>query len=79
MYKAILLMLLAVVSSSAMAEWVEVDGTSNLEIGTSVYVDPTFHKSGNKVTLLELINFTTAQDLADKKYLSIKTHTQGEF
>jgi len=46
MYKVILMMLLAVVSSSAMAEWVEVDTSDD----STYYANPnTIRKSGNKV------------------------------
>jgi hypothetical protein len=70
MHKAILMALLAVVSSSAMAEWV-VLGTTDT---STVYVEPTtIRKSGNKVKMWSLENFNSVQEVINKKYLSTKT------
>jgi hypothetical protein len=70
MRKVILMMLLAVVSSNAVAEWVAV--THNKTV--FVYADPaTIRKAGNMVKMWELIDFKTVQ-LPDKNkpYMSIK-------
>ena len=69
MYKAILTMLLAVVSSSAAAEWVEI---GNNEAAT-VYADPaTLRRGGNMVKLWELYVAKTTQSIVNKPYLSVK-------
>lgn len=48
MHKAILMILLAVVSSSAVAEWVQFGGNETI----TIYVDPaTIHKAGNMVKM----------------------------
>ena len=74
MHTAILMMLLAVVSSSAMAEWVELATT---DIST-FYVEPTtIRKSGNKVKMWVLENFNSVQEFSGDKYLSQKA--QDEF
>ena len=69
MHKAILMILLAVVSSSAMAEWVEV---AESEAGTFIaYTDPaTIQKTDNIVHMLVLIDYKTAQTNASKPYMS---------
>ena len=59
MRKAILVMLLAVVSSSASAAWVKV---SISEAGTG-YVDPaTIRKTGDKVTMSEMTDYKIVPD-----------------
>ncbi len=71
MYKVILMMLLTVMSSSAMAEWVEVD--TNYGDGLTAYADPvTIRKLGNIVKIWILYDYTMAQTNARKPYLSIK-------
>jgi len=74
MHKAILMVLLAVVSSSAMAEWVAV-GTA---VGSTHYANPnTIRKSGNKVKMWSLIDFNSVQEVsADTKFLSQKTQQE---
>jgi len=58
MHKAILMLMLAVVSSNAMAEWVGVGKNENF----IVYVEPsTIRKSGNKVKIWSLHDYKTAQ------------------
>jgi len=72
MHKAIL-MLLAVVSSSAMAEWVEV-GTTNKYTS---YADPdTIRKVGNKVKVWELVDFKTVQGSTGFQFNSAKVQSQ---
>jgi len=76
MHKAILMMILAVMSSSAMAEWVEI--SDNETIGVTVYVDPTtIRKKGNKVKLWQLYDYKTSRKLGTENYLSVKE--QREF
>jgi len=71
MHKAILMLLLAVVSSSAMAGWVEVD--TSRRVGLTTYADPnTIRKSGNKVEMWVLYDYKTEQTNARKPYMSIK-------
>jgi len=69
MKKLLLTLLLAVVSSSAMAEWVEV-GTTNK---STYYANPTtIRKSGNKVKMWSLFDYNSVQEVGDKKFLSLK-------
>jgi hypothetical protein len=74
MRKTIFMMLLAVVSGSAVAGWVEV-GTSDVSI---LYADlPTMRKTGNVVTLWYLLDFTTRQEYAGgATYVSAKTNAE---
>jgi len=70
MHKIILVILLAIVSSSAMAEWVRI-GTTNK---STVYADPTtIRKSGNKVKMWVLYDFNSVKGVSGEKYLSSKT------
>ncbi len=72
MHKTILMMFFAVVSSSALAEWVYIGKTEKEEPST-YYADPdTIRKSGNKVKMWILYDYTMAQTNATKPYLSIK-------
>jgi len=76
MHKVILMILLVVVSSSAMAKWVEISG--NETIGVTTYVDPTtIRKKGNKVKLWQLYDYKTSRKLGTENYLSVKD--QREF
>ena len=69
MHKVILMILLAVVSSSAMAEWVEV---AESEAGTFIaYAESaTIQKTDNIVHMWVLIDYKTAQTNASKPYMS---------
>lgn len=70
MRKAILMMLLVGVSSSAAAEWVVVD-TSKTDV---LYTDPaTIRKVGNRVTMWSLIDFKTIQSDQGIRFMSSKT------
>ncbi|MGA7750836.1 MAG: surface-adhesin E family protein [Gallionella sp.] len=76
MRKVILLMLLSVVSSNAMAEWVKVrisdDGNA------TAYVDPsTMLKDGSNVKMWALLDFRVAKTTGGETYLSTKQ--QNEF
>jgi hypothetical protein len=67
--KIILVMLLAVVSRSALAEWVDAgaNGTQRL------YYDPaTIKKTGDVVKMWHLHDYSEARDLAGKKYMSLR-------
>ncbi len=69
MKKLLLIVLLAVVSSSAMAEWVAI-GTAD---GTIYYANPnTIRKSGNKVKMWMLFDFNAVRETEGDKYLSSK-------
>jgi hypothetical protein len=74
MRKAILMMLLAMVSSNAMAEWVKVgENEENAD-----YADTSsILKNGNKVIILSLSDFKTPQTVASYTFLSSKR--QAEF
>lgn len=74
MRKAILILILTVVSSSAAAEWVKVTGDES----STLYSDPsTIRKKGNMVKMWSLINNKTALAISSGNYLSEKT--QEEF
>jgi hypothetical protein len=71
MKKPLLILMLAVVSSSAVAEWVEVD--TSRRVGLTAYADPTtIRKSDNKVEMWVLYDYKTARTNATKPYMSIK-------
>jgi hypothetical protein len=74
MRKAILMLLLAVVSASVFAGWVEV-GKSDVNV---LYADlPGMRKSGNTVTLWYLLDFNTSQEyVGGATYVSTKTHAE---
>lgn len=74
MRKIILMMLLAVVSNSAMAEWVKVGAGG----GAEILADPaTIRKTGNMVKMWVLFNFSTPRELTDgPTYLSMKIQEQ---
>jgi hypothetical protein len=75
MYKAILIMLLSIVSSSAKAEWVQIGGYG----GVSIYTDPSnINSQGDIVRMWNVYNYHTAQHLTGgEMYLSIEQ--QEEF
>lgn len=67
--KIVLTLLLAVVSSSAMAEWVELGSDNTI----TIYADPaTIHRQGSRVTMWDLGDFQTAEKFGDKSYLSVR-------
>jgi len=71
MHKITLVILLAVMSSSAMAEWVEF--AEDDEETLTVYANPTtIRKSGNMVKMWRLTDFKTAQGNTGKHYMSSK-------
>src|ERR1035437_761806 len=74
MRKAILTMLLAVVSSSAMAEWVEVFRDETV----TVYADPTtIRKTGNRATMSVLYDYKSVQSSnSSKPYRSSRKQSE---
>lgn len=72
MHKVILMVLLAAVSSSAMAGWVRVSESEDENI--TVYVNPnTIRKVGNNVKMWELGDYKTAKDSGvGTQYMSVK-------
>ena len=76
--KTILMMLLALVSNSAVAGWVEI-GASGVFGGSTAYIDPaTIHKNGNNVKMWDLTDYKTAQEnsFGVKPFLSDKLQTE---
>ena len=73
MHKVILMMLLAVVSSSAMAKWVKVDEDKLV----TAYADPTtIRKNGDKVKMWALWDYSTAQEGGSKPYMSVRIQNE---
>lgn len=71
--KANLMMLLAVVSSSAAAEWVEVGSSET----STLYADPTtIRRAGNLVKMWNLIDSKTPMKLRGMPYLSSRVQQQ---
>ncbi len=69
----ILMMLLAAVSSSAMAEWVKVSEDKLV----TVYADPTtIRKLGDKVKMWALWDYSTAQEGGSKPYMSVRIQNE---
>ena len=67
-------MLLAILSSSAMAEWLLV----GVNEATILYCDPTtIRKAGDRVRMLSLFDLKTARNLDGKPYMSMQM--QKEF
>jgi len=73
MREAILAILLAVASSSAAAEWVEVDSDETL----TFYINPTtIRRDGNLVRMWELLEYKTARMRDKVKYMSSKAESE---
>jgi hypothetical protein len=74
MRKAILMMLLAVVSSSALAEWAEVFRDE----AVTVYTDPaTIRKAGNRATMWVLYDYKSVQSSnSSKPYRSSRKQSE---
>jgi len=71
MWKSVLMALLVMVSTSALSEWTKVE--KNNSEGISRYVDvATIQKTENKVRMVNLIDYQTAREAVDDKFLSIK-------
>ena len=74
MHKAVLMLLLTIVSGSAMAKWVSVDQT---EHETYYANKATIRKSGNTVKMWSLIDYKAAQHTSnDELYLSSKAQAE---
>jgi len=80
MSKSILILLLAAVSSSSLAGWVQVGSNASF----NSYADPDYIRKegiktmeGSKAKMLSLIDFTTGMTRAGKSYVSVKV--QHEF
>jgi hypothetical protein len=69
MRQAILIMLLAVVSGSAAAEWAVVVRT---DISTAYVDSATIRRQGNKVKILSLIDFRASRPISGNAYWSRK-------
>lgn len=68
-----LMLLLTVVSNSAMAEWVDVGSNENI----TIYVDPaTVKRSGHLAKMWQLSDFKTSQKDMGEKYLSAKDQNE---
>lgn len=76
MRKVILMMLLAVVSNSVMAEWVKLGVTS--DHSATIYVNPaTIHKKGNKAKMWALTDYNEAPKIDGlPPYLSLKSQEE---
>lgn len=75
MRKAILMVLLAVVSSSAVAEWI--GAGSNSDETVTAYADPaTIRKAGDVVTMWVLFDYKRAQAGDGKEYRSAKAQSE---
>ncbi len=75
MRKVIWMVLLAVVSSSAIAEWIKV---GNDEDGVTIYANhATIRKAGNRVKIWSMYDLTKPESAANgKQYLSLKIQTE---
>jgi hypothetical protein len=70
MHKIILMLLLAVTSHSAMADWVGLGSLDNY----NVYADPTtIQKTGNGIKMWWLIDFKTSASGDSEPHMSMKT------
>lgn len=74
MRKAVLAMMLAVVSSGATAAWLDVGDTE----AVTAYVDPaTIRKAGNVVTMWDLLDYKKAQEIpSGKTFMSVRAQTE---
>ena len=76
MSKVILMMILAIVSNSAVAEWVKFGSNDNETM--TAYIDaPSIGKPGKRVKMWILYDFITATAKAGKTYMSVRQ--QSEF
>jgi len=71
---AILILLLAIVSSHAIAEWINISKGSN---GSTIYADPTtIQKSGSRTKMWILFDYRKAILESGDKIMSIKKHEE---
>lgn len=74
MRKLIVLLLLAMLSGGAAADWVVVNLSDD---GMVAYADPaTIRKSGNMVRMWNLMDFKTAELMGDRGFLSQKSQQE---
>jgi hypothetical protein len=74
MKRLLLIAFLALSSEPAHAEWMSFGAS---EAGTTVYADPaTMHREGDRVKMLVLFDFKTAQKKAEVSYLSAKAQME---
>lgn len=74
MPKLILILLLAIISTSTIAEWINVSADEN---GFSIYADPTtVQKMGNRVKIWVLFDYRKATFDAGDKVMSIRRHEE---
>ena len=71
MHKVILIMLLTVVSSSAMAEWKEV--LKNKEAGFTVYADEKMFRDGNKTKIWVISDWDQVRKVNGRSAMSVKS------
>ena len=70
MKKLLLTLVLAVVSSGAMAEWVKV--SSSEDLGITVYADPSsIRKADNKLEMWFLSDYKKVRGLRSARYMSV--------
>ena len=75
MRRAILMMLLAVVSTGAAADWVLVSGGAADDI--SAYADPaTIRKMDSRIIMWTLIDYKTAQKTDGKTFMSVRSQNE---
>jgi hypothetical protein len=68
-------MFLVVNTGPVYAEWVSVSVVD--QAGVTIYVDPaTIHRKGDRVTMLELIDYRTIQTVADTAFLSARVQRE---
>ena len=73
MHKTIPMLLIAVMSSSAAAEWSEIGGDNKV----TTYIDPpTVHQSGDKATIWTMIDYRLGKDFKNDKFLSAKVKSE---
>ena len=71
MWKSILMVLLTVVSTNALSEWAKIEKNNSEDIAH--YIDvATIQETENKVKMVNLIDYQTAREAIDDKFLSIK-------
>ena len=73
MKRLFLVLILVVVSGSAVAEWSEIGGNNEV----TVYIDPpTVHRSGDKAIIWTMIDYRSGKDFKNGKFLSTKIKSE---
>lgn len=71
MWKPVLIALFAAVSTNAAGEWTKVEKNNSADI--TRYIDAaTIQETENRVRMVNLIDYKTAREAVDDKFLSIK-------